>query len=42
MKLHANIDDMALIVKDLLPRDLFLQVADFDFASVKDKKDKIV
>ena len=38
MKLHANIDDMALIVKDLLPRDLFLQVADFDFASVKDKK----
>ena len=38
MKLHANIDDMALIVKDLLPRDLFLQVADFDFTSVKDKK----
>ena len=31
MKIYANIDDCALIIKDFLPDDLFKEVAKFNY-----------
>ena len=38
MKIHANIDDCALIINDFLPKDLFKQIANFNYDQY-DKKE---
>ena len=37
MILYANIDDLALIINEVLPEELFKDVSSYDYASIKNK-----
>jgi Rps23 Pro-64 3,4-dihydroxylase Tpa1-like proline 4-hydroxylase len=38
MILYANVDDLALIINDVLPQDLFKKVSSFNYENIKNKK----
>ena len=38
MILYANVDDLALIINEVLPQDLFKKVSSFNYENIKNKK----
>ena len=38
MILYANVDDLALIINDVLPKDLFQKVSSYDYENIKNRK----
>ena len=38
MILYANVDDLALIINDVLPKDLFQKVSSYDYKNIKNRK----
>jgi Rps23 Pro-64 3,4-dihydroxylase Tpa1-like proline 4-hydroxylase len=38
MILYANVDDLALIINEVLPQDLFKKVSSFNYEKIKNKK----
>ena len=38
MILYANVDDLALIIKEVLPKNLFEKVSSYNYENIKNKK----